>query len=132
MKKDSTLQELLLGIILLGVAIQIVVAIISKDYLYNAIGLWSGMAIACFTAIHMKRSIEDALDLGEQGATKYVRMAYLKRMLLSLVVMGIVIYFNLGNPITLLIGVFPLKVAAYLQPLLHKLFLRYFVRRSEP
>ena len=132
MKKDHTLQELLLGIILLGVAIQIVVAIIFKDYLYNAIGLWSGIAIACFTAIHMKRSIEDALDLGEQGATKYVRMAYLKRMLLSLVFMGIVIYFNLGNPITLLIGVFPLKVAAYLQPLLHKLFQRIFMRRSEP
>lgn len=132
MKKDHTLQELLLGIILLGVAIQIVVAIIFKDYLYNAIGLWSGIAIACFTAIHMKRSIEDALDLGEQGATKYVRMAYLKRMLLSLVFMGIVIYFHLGNPITLLIGVFPLKVAAYLQPLLHKLFQRIFMRRSEP
>ena len=132
MKKDHTLQELLLGIILLGVAIQIVVAIISRDYLYNAIGLWSGIGIACFTAIHMKRSIEDALDLGEQGATKYVRMAYLKRMLLSLVVMGIVIYFHLGNPITLLIGVFPLKVAAYLQPLLHKLFLRFSTRRSKP
>lgn len=132
MKKDHTLQELLLGIILLGVAIQIVVAIISRDYLYNAIGLWSGIGIACFTAIHMKRSIEDALDLGEQGATKYVRMAYLKRMLLSLVVMGIVIYFHLGNPITLLIGVFPLKVAAYLQPLLHKLFLRFSKRRGEP
>lgn len=132
MKKDHTLQELLLGIILLGVAIQIVVAIIFKDYLYNAIGLWSGIAIACFTAIHMKRSIEDALDLGEQGATKYVRMAYLKRMLLSLVFMGIVIYFHLGNPITLLIGVFPLKVAAYLQPLLHKLFQRIFMRRREP
>ena len=131
MKKDHTLQELLLGIILLGVAIQIVVAVLSKDYLYNAIGLWSGIAIACFTAIHMKRSIEDALDLGEQGATKYVRMAYLKRMILSLVFMGIVIYFHLGNPITLLIGVFPLKVAAYLQPLLHKLFQRIFMRRSE-
>ena len=132
MKRDHTLQELLLGIILLGVAIQIVVAIIFKDYLYNAIGLWSGIAIACFTAIHMKRSIEDALDLGEQGATKYVRMAYLKRMILSLAFMGIVIYFHLGNPITLLIGVFPLKVAAYLQPLLHKLFQRIFMRRSEP
>ena len=132
MKKDHTLQELLLGIILLGVAIQIVVVVISKDYLYHAIGLWSGIAIACFTAIHMKRSLEDALDLGEQGATKYVRMAYLKRMIISLVFMGVVIYFKLGNPIMLLIGVFPLKVAAYLQPLFHKLLLRYFARKSKP
>ncbi len=132
MKKESTLQELLVGIILLGVGIQIVVAIVSKDYLYNAIGLWSGIGVACFSAIHMKRSIEDALDLGEQGATKFVRMAYLKRMLITLVIMGIVIYFNLGNPITLLIGVFPLKLAAYLQPLLHKLFLRFQTRKNNP
>lgn len=131
MKKDNTLLELLVGIILLGVGIQIVVAIVSKDYLYNAIGLWSGIGVACFSAIHMKRSIEDALDMGEHGATKFVRMAYLKRILINVVIMGVVIYFHLGNPITLLIGVFPLKIAAYLQPLLHKLFLRFSMRGSE-
>lgn len=131
MKKENTLLELLVGIIFLGVTIQLVVVIVSKNYLYNAIGLWSGIAIACISTIHMKRSIEDALDLGERGAIKHIRIAYLKRMLITTVVMGVVIHFHLGNPITLLIGVFPLKLAAYLQPLIHKLFLQIQLRRSK-
>lgn len=131
MKKENTLLELLVGIIFLGVTIQLGVVIVSKNYLYNAIGLWSGIAIACVSTIHMKRSIEDALDLGERGAIKHIRIAYLKRMLIAIVIMGVVIYFHLGNPITLLIGVFPLKLAAYLRPLIHKLFLRIQLRRSK-
>ena len=131
MKKENTLLELLVGIIFLGVTIQLGVVIVSKNYLYNAIGLWSGIAIACVSTIHMKRSIEDALDLGERGAIKHIRIAYLKRMLIAIVIMGVVIYFHLGNPISLLIGVFPLKLAAYLQPLIHKLFLRIQLRRSK-
>lgn len=130
MKKDNTLVELLTGIVLLGVVIQIICLIVSKDYLYNAIGLWSGIAIACFSAIHMKRSIEDALDLGEEGATKHVRTAYATRMLITLLIMGIVIYFNFGNPITLLVGVFPLKISAYLQPYMNKVFLWLEKRKS--
>lgn len=131
MKKENTLLELLVGIIFLGVTIQLVVVIVSKNYLYDAIGLWSGIVIACVSIIHMKRSIEDALDLGERGAIKHIRITYLKRMLIAIVIMGVIIYFHLGNPVTLLIGVFPLKMAAYLQPLIHKLFLRIQLRRSK-
>lgn len=122
MKKDSTLLELLIGIILSSVVIQIIVAIILKDYLYNAIGLWSGTAIACFMAIHMKRSIEDVLDLGEEGGMKRMRSTYLVRMTMVAIAMGIVICFNLGNPITMLFGALTLKIAAYLQPYMNKLF----------
>ena len=63
MKKDNTLLELVTGIILVGVAVQIVCLIAFPNDLYNAIGLWSGVAIGSGMAIHMKHSIEDALDL---------------------------------------------------------------------
>lgn len=131
MKKNDTLQELLVGIILLGIAFQMVCICVSKDYLYNAVGLWSGIAIACFMAIHMKRSIEDALDLGEEGAEKYARKAYVIRVLVAALIIGVVIYFNLGNPITLVIGIFPLKPSAYLQPQIHKVFSWLRKRRKE-
>lgn len=123
MKKNSILTELLIGIILLGIVMQIACIIVSKDYLYNAIGLWSGIAVACFMAIHLKRSIEDSLDLGVEGAQKHARSAYATRMVVTLFVIGIVIYFNLGNPFNLVLGIFPLKISAYLQPHMHKLFL---------
>lgn len=120
MKKDNTLTELIVGIILFGIVEQIVCLIFLKDYLYNAIGLWSGAAIAIGMVVHMKRSIEDALDLGEEGATKHIRKTYALRLTVVAVVMGCIIYFQLGNPLTLLAGVLTLKISAYLQPYMHK------------
>ena len=125
MKKHDILTELLTGIISLGILIQIGMAIAFENYLYNAIGLWAGIGIAVFMAIHLKRSIEDELDLGEEGAMKHARTAYATRMLITLIVLGVVIYFKLGNPITVVIGIFPLKLSAYLQPLIHKIFLKF-------
>lgn len=124
MKKNQTLLELLAGIIVLGMIIQIVCLIVSRNYIYDAVGLWAGIGICCFSAIHMSRSIEDAVDLGEDSATKRVRVGYATRMLITLIVAGAVIYFKKGNYVTLLIGVFPLKLAAYLQPITHKIFER--------
>ena len=124
MKKNNILVELLSGIISLGVLIQIIMAIAFEDYLYNAVGLWTGIGIACFVAIHLKRSIEDELDLGEEGAVKHARSAYATRTAITLAVVGIVIYFKVGNPFTVVLGIFPLKLSAYLQPLIHKIFLK--------
>lgn len=124
MKKNNILVELLVGIISLGGLIQIGMLIAFENYLYNAIGLWTGIGIACFMAIHLKRSIEDELDLGEEGAVKHARTAYATRTAITLAVIGVVIYFKIGNPFTVVLGIFPLKLSAYLQPLIHKIFLK--------
>ena len=128
MKKDNTLTELIIGIILFGVVEQIVCLIISKDYLYNAVGLWSGIIVAIGMAVHLKRSIEDALDFGEEGAAKHIRKSYAVRMITAFLVMGVVVYFDLGNPLTLLAGVIPLKISAYLQPHMHKVLSKKFYK----
>ena len=125
MKKNNILVELLAGIIFLGVLIQIIMAIALENYLYNAIGLWTGIGIACFMAIHLKRSIEDSLDLGVDGAVKHARTAYATRTVITLIVIGLVVYFKIGNPLTVVLGIFPLKLSAYLQPLIHKIFLKF-------
>ena len=125
MKKNNILVELLAGIISLGVLIQIIMAIALENYLYNAIGLWTGIGIACFMAIHLKRSIEDSLDLGVEGAVKHARTAYATRTVITLIVIGLVVYFKIGNPLTVVLGIFPLKLSAYLQPLIHKVFLKF-------
>ena len=129
MKKNNILIELLSGILFLGILVQIICFFVVERQLYNAVGLWMGIAIACFMAIHMKRSIEDALDIGEEGAVKYARNAYMIRTIVSLVIACIVIIFKIGNPITLVIGIFPLKISAYIQPYIHKIFL-WFSRKG--
>ena len=122
MKKDNTLLEMLVGIILWGLLVQIVLLIGFKDYLYNAIGLWCGVAVSAGMAIHMKRSIEDILDLGGPFADKNYRADAAKRMSMAALVIGVVFYFGLGNPLTVLAGIFSLKISAYSQPYMHNIF----------
>ena len=130
MKRDNILLELIAGIILFGIVEQIICLIVSKDYLYNSIGLWFGIAIACFMAVHMKRTIEDALDLGEEGGVKHMRKGYGTRMAVVAVAVIVILIFELGNPITLVIGILPLKFSAYAQPMIHRVLLWLENRRK--
>ena len=116
-------MELLAGILVFGVILQVICLLAFQNDVYNAIGLWAGIAVALFMAIHMKRSIEDSLDIGEENATSHARNAYAKRTGISLAVIAVIVCFKLGNPITLVVGIFPLKLSAYLQPFTHKVFL---------
>lgn len=125
MKKDNTLLEMLVGIIVWGVLVQLVLLLAFKDYLYNAIGLWCGIAVAAGMAIHMKRSIEDILDLGGPFVEKNYRADAAKRMGMAAIVIGIVFYLGVGNPLTVLAGIFSLKISAYSQPYMHKIFQKF-------
>lgn len=121
MKKNSTLKELLIGIFIVGILSQIVCLIFLKRHLYHAVGLWVGIFVSAGMAIHMQRSIEDGLDLMGDAGVKYMKKGYLTRTMVACVVMAVVMYFDWGNPITILLGVIALKVAVYLQPLVHRL-----------
>lgn len=125
MEKNSTLAELLAGILLVGVIEQIVCLIFFENYVYNAVGLWSGVLLSGGLAIHMQRSVEDALDFDADSADKYMRKSYMTRALLVCVVIGVVIYYEWGNPLTVLAGIFALKLAAYMQPLMHRVFSKH-------
>lgn len=120
MKKNSTLKELLVGIVLVGILSQIVCLIFLKRHLYHAIGLWVGILISIGMAVHMQRSIEDGLDLMGDAGVKHMKKAYLTRTAVAVVVMAVVMYFDWGNPITILLGVMALKIAVYIQPTVHK------------
>ena len=130
MKKNDILFELIVGIILFGIVEQVICLIVSKDYLYNSVGLWFGVAIAIFMAIHMKRSIEDALDLGEDAGVKHMRKGYGTRMAVVAVAVIVILISKLGNPITLVIGILPLKFSAYAQPAIHNVLLWLESRRK--
>ena len=122
-KKNNILIELLAGIIFYGIVEQVVCLLVSKNYLYNSIGLWCGVAVACFMAIHMKRSIEDALDLGEEDGVKFMKRSYGTRMAVVAAAVIAVLVLKIGNPIMLVIGILPLKFSAYTQPIIHNVFL---------
>lgn len=120
MKKNRTLLELLIGVVLVGVFSQIVCLIFFKRHLYHAVGLWTGILISIGMAIHMQRSIEDGLDILGEAGVKHMKKAYMARTAVAVVIMAMVMYFDLGNPLTILVGVIALKLAVYLQPTVHK------------
>ena len=131
MKKNRTLLELLIGVVLVGILSQIVCLIFFKRHLYHAIGLWTGILVSIGMAIHMQRSIEDGLDLLGDSGVKHMKKAYLTRTAVAVVVMAAVMYFDWGNPITILVGVMALKVAVYLQPFVHKVLEKRKERRRK-
>ncbi len=124
-KNDKTLPEMLFIMAVWGILVQIVLLVGFQGDVYNAIGLWSGIAVAGGMAIHMKRAIEDALDLGGEAMAKKLRADSIKRMAVAGIVIAIVFYFKLGNPLTVLLGIFALKISAYAQPVVHKIFQKW-------
>ena len=66
-KIDPTLFELCLGIVLYGIAFQLVLLLFSREFSYS-VGLWIGIVLAVAGAIHMWWSLNRGLDQAAKGA----------------------------------------------------------------
>lgn len=117
---DKTQKELITGILIYGAVVQVIVLILHRDILWYSAGLWIGILAACLMVWHMRRSIEEALDLGEDGALSHIRKTYLIRLAVLIAVIIITMILKVGSILTLFIGVMGLKVSAYIQPYLNK------------
>lgn len=119
---NKVLPELILGILLYGILVQITGVWLVEDKLLYSTGLWIGIGLAMGMAIHMALVIEDAVSIGSSQG-KIITMSLLRYVVVVLV-FGITMYFHLGNPIVTFIGVMGLKIAAYAQPFFHKIILK--------
>ncbi len=118
---SQVLKELLAGILLLGLVIQGGFVWLVSDKWYFTTGLWSGVVLALFMAIHMNCSIEKSLTLSEDDAQGHMQKMTAVRMAVVILVMGAVCFLKLGNGVSLFAGVLTLKFSAYFQPILHRL-----------
>ena len=117
----SALVELWIGIMLLGVVLQIPILIFLERKGYYSLGLWLGIAAALIVAKHMEYTISKAIDAGEAGANKQMWLGYLIRyfgMAAFLAVLGIT---GFADVIAAFAGLITLKLSAYVQPLTHKI-----------
>ncbi len=119
-KPDELTREMIITMVIYGIILQIICVFLSGDLLKMTCGLWIGIATGIGMLIHMKNSVNEALDLGEAGAKKYMQKSYMKRYIVVVVVFIAVAYLDIANVLTLLAGVMGLKVSAYLQPVLQK------------
>ena len=130
---NDALPELVLGIILYGIVIELAGVWFVADKLRYSTGLLIGIVLAVGMAVNMAIVLQDAVDLygGEHAQGKIIAKSIL-RYLVVVVVFFVMMKFELGNLFTAFIGVFGLKVAAYLQPLTHKLVLKLLGGKATP
>lgn len=122
MKKiNQTLFELIVGILVSGVLIQLISMIVMGGFdLTFSASFWVGIATAVLLSAHMYRSIDRALDMAPDDAQKYMRKTYLVRAAIIFMVAGIVCWIDSEDIIAVFLGILCLKFGAFLQPLLHK------------
>jgi hypothetical protein len=118
---NNALPGLLIGILIYGALFQIIGMWLVEDRLRYTTGLWIGIACAMFMAIHMAISIEDAVNLSEEGAKKKTIGSAMLRYIVVLGVLVVMINFNLGMMLPAFFGLLGLKISAYLQPVFQRL-----------
>ena len=122
---NDVLPELVLGIVIYGMLVELAGVWFVADKLRYSTGLLIGISLAIGMAINIAIVIRDAVEIyGEDGAKNRVIIKSVLRYLIVVVVFFVMMKFNLGNLFTAFIGVLGLKVSAYLQPFTHKVILR--------
>ena len=118
--RSDTLIELMCGILVYGAVGQLVILCFLHDKIWLSIGWWIGVLCAVLGAYHMWWGLNRALDFGEKDAVKLITSYNLLRYAVIVIIMGIVMVTEIGNPLAAVFGVFGLKAGAYMQPLIHK------------
>ncbi len=130
---NEALPELILGIILYGLAVELIGVWFVADKLRYSTGLLIGIALAGGMAVNMAIVLEDAVGLvGQNHAQAKIIAKSILRYLIVVIVFFVMMKLKLGNLITAFLGVMGLKVAAYLQPFTHKAILKLTGRGDVP
>lgn len=119
---NKTVWELLFGILVSGLILEIIGVMLVRDKLYYSAGVGIGVILAVFMTFSISSSVEQAVDRGEGGARAKMISSYAVRTGVVLAVLILASVFRWGHPVGLLLGIMTLKVAAYLQPVTHKIF----------
>ena len=126
---NKVLPELILGIILYAIVLQLAGVWFVADKLRYSSGLWIGIALACFMAIHMAVVIQDAVSI-DSGQGKLIAQNMI-RYIAVVAVFFCMMYFKLGNLFSAFLGVMGLKAAAYAQPFIHKMIFKLRGREED-
>lgn len=122
---NQALPGLLAGIVLYGILVQMIGVWFVEDKLRYSSGLWIGILTAMAMAYHIAKIIAESIDSPDaQKARARIIGKGMVRYAAVAAVFAVTMYFDLGNLVTLFLGVMGLKISAYLQPLLQKWFIK--------
>ena len=122
-KVKETLIELLMGIMIYGVAAQVVILFIPSFHgIKENLGLWFGILLALGLSLHMTFMMVRALDMPESGIRRFVISQSLIRYGVVLILFAVVGFTRILNPVTAFVGVIGLKIGVYLCGITHGIY----------
>ena len=122
-KIDRTVLSLWLGMVLFGILAEVVGVILVQEKLAFSIGLWLGIFLQFGITWMMQRDCERTVEMSEEQAEKYIRGRSFLRSLFWFLVMAAAININVISCIGVFFGLFALKVAALLSPVVFRYFI---------
>lgn len=117
---NKVLVELIIGIAACGVFFEAAGVCLVADKMRYSMGLFMGILIAIIMAFHMEWALNTALDLTGQEAEKKIRKHSILRYLAVVIALAVIMQTGIANPLAAFLGIMSLKVAAYLQPITHR------------
>lgn len=129
-RTDRTLLEMHIGQLFFGLVCQLFGLFFVHRQGSYAAGLWFGIACSMVAAVHMARTLDRALLMGD-AAAKVITRGYIFRYLMFIVFLIVVSVTGIMHPLTVFLGYMSLKVTAYIQPFTHK-FLNRLLHETDP
>lgn len=124
-KKMTELNEALPEILFLDgiylLAGEIIILLLLSNPAVYAFGFFSGVVYSVFCVFHMSFRIRKIV-YGRADARKTMVLGYMVRLIVMIALFMVLYFFNIGDLLTALIGMFAMKVSAYLQPAVHAIF----------
>lgn len=102
----------------------VIFLVFSSPSLY-AVGFFAGVLYAGFASLHMSYRIREVV-YGKVNTTKVLLIGYFIRLAVMIMVFAVLYCFNIGDLLAALVGMFAMKVSAYLQPMTNRISSKIF------
>ena len=118
----QTLKELMAGLAVWGILVLVILMIVSRHRLAVACGLLVGLAAAAWLLWHMYHHLDIALDMDATHAGRHIQASAMKRFLVMAVVLALAMtQYRYIHPVGTVLGMFGMKISAFMQPKIHRL-----------
>jgi hypothetical protein len=118
---NEVLFDLMVGILFFAMLCEAVGLCFVADKSYYSFGILIGFLLAEFSAWYMAFMLYKAMHMDEKGAMNHVRLHTILRYGIIVIVILVLIYTDVANPLAAFLVLMGIKVAAYIQPTVHKL-----------